>query len=117
MKKEFELEKEFANKWIQALTSGKYLQGQEQLLMDNKYCCLGVACTLIDPNVNINGIGLIVEESFLELEDEGFYDKVPLLLRGHQWNNAFVSTVSGMNDSGSSFEEIANWIENNVEFV
>ena len=35
-------------KWVAALRSGKYKQGKGQLYdnLDEKYCCLGVACDL-----------------------------------------------------------------------
>ena len=42
--------------WIEALESGDYKQGQERLRQKNpnypgwRYCCLGVACDLTDPN-------------------------------------------------------------------
>lgn len=31
-------------KWVAALRSGRYKQGNGMLLADGKYCCLGVAC-------------------------------------------------------------------------
>jgi hypothetical protein len=34
----------FVKEWIKDLTSGKYQQCGGQLSVDNKYCCLGVAC-------------------------------------------------------------------------
>ena len=33
-------------KWLKALRSGKYKQGQDYLYADGKMCCLGVACDL-----------------------------------------------------------------------
>ena len=36
-----------AQKWVDALRSGKYTQGQNRLRSDDgKFCCLGVACDL-----------------------------------------------------------------------
>ena len=56
MKKTFRLPKEFAERWIEALNSDKYLQGEDTLVknLDEeihdpntcKYCCLGVAAKI-----------------------------------------------------------------------
>ena len=35
---------ENAQKWVDALRSGKYEQGHGQLRKGDRYCCLGVAC-------------------------------------------------------------------------
>ena len=35
-----------AQKWVAALRSGEYTQGQEGLQTEQGYCCLGVACNL-----------------------------------------------------------------------
>ncbi len=42
------MNKEVKDKWIEALESGKYKQGQENLRKGDKYCCLGVLCDIID---------------------------------------------------------------------
>lgn len=36
--------------WIEALRSGKYEQGVKRLRDEDKMCCLGVACDVIDPD-------------------------------------------------------------------
>ena len=43
------MKKNIKNKWLAALKSGKYKQGQEELVQVNdenqkRYCCLGVLC-------------------------------------------------------------------------
>lgn len=42
------MKKEVADKWVEALRSGKYKKGQKQLFneLDNTYCCLGVLCVI-----------------------------------------------------------------------
>lgn len=45
------MKSELKKKWLTALNSGKYKQGQEELLYidiygDKCYCCLGVLCNL-----------------------------------------------------------------------
>ena len=44
------MKKKYAMKWIKALRSGKYKQGEETLMRDNKggYCCLGVLREVCD---------------------------------------------------------------------
>lgn len=33
--------------WVDALRSGKYVQGRDFLNKDNKFCCLGVLCDIV----------------------------------------------------------------------
>lgn len=40
------MKKEIKEKWIKALRSGEYKQGQYQLKSGNNFCCLGVLCDL-----------------------------------------------------------------------
>ena len=43
------------NKWVEALRSGKYKQGQHNLRnADNTYCCLGVLCDIEGANWQID---------------------------------------------------------------
>ncbi len=44
------MKKEIADKWIEALESGKYGQCQNLLKSENRFCCLGVLC-------DISGLG------------------------------------------------------------
>lgn len=47
--KPFKLNKEFLDKWIEALESGEFPQGISYLLTeDDGYCCLGVALSCLD---------------------------------------------------------------------
>lgn len=40
------MKKEIKEKWLKALRSGKYKQGQHYLKLGNNFCCLGVLCDL-----------------------------------------------------------------------
>ncbi len=40
------MKKSVAMKWVKALRSGKYAQGQGTLNSDGRYCCLGVLCDI-----------------------------------------------------------------------
>lgn len=39
---------ELKTRWLEALRSGEYKQGRAYLRKDDKFCCLGVLCDLID---------------------------------------------------------------------
>jgi hypothetical protein len=44
------LNPEFKAKWLEALRSGKYKQTTGVLRSAEGFCCLGVACDLVDPD-------------------------------------------------------------------
>ena len=99
------LPKAFKNKWIKALKSGKYIQGYGELYNKNTdtYCCLGVACDIV--NCKSNSKSIIVTNS----------PKIPKILKGTSQGNKLVKKLVDMNDySQKSFEEIAKWIEKNL---
>lgn len=120
MEKRFKLEKEFGQRWLAALRSGKYEQGEGYLQnADGQYCCLGVACRMDHPEEDllhkflIDSNGGRSSKSYISKKLE---DSMPELLRGND-SNEFARLVSKMNDEGQSFHQIADWIESNVEFV
>lgn len=99
------LPKAFKNKWIKALKSGKYIQGEDRLydVSTDTYCCLGVACDIVNCKSDNNFI--IVTKS----------RKIPEILKGGSRGNKLVKKLVDMNDySGKSFKEIAKWIEKNL---
>ena len=107
MDKEYKLPKEFAEKWVSALRSGEYKQSKSYLKSDFGYCCLGVGCKLKG------------HEDF-ELFGKP-YPSVKMLSEVFQYSEHYqlnmYAYLASLNDSGKSFEEIADWIEKNVEFV
>lgn len=123
MEKQYKLEKEFGTKWLAALRSGKFKQGSQYLKSEDGYCCLGVACAITMPSANLKDAHFIISKkdvdantcSERELISTKLYDSIPELLRGDC--NLFARQVSEMNDEGVPFEEIADWIEQNVELV
>ena len=93
---------EFKAAWVAALRSGKYEQGRGALRTGDTYCCLGVACDLIDPiawdgrtwrDCAFDNIGLL-----------------PFIARGS------AETLADLNDSGDTFAQIADFIEGSVDF-
>lgn len=116
---------ENARAWVAALRSGKYKQGKGELrTKEDSYCCLGVACDLYQkahPETQrwikeewVQGQQWLFEgksgllpasvKEWLGLRtDEGaFYDGTPYL--SHK-------TLTGANDTGDTFEQIADLIE------
>ncbi|MEM6815307.1 MAG: hypothetical protein AAF600_13130 [Bacteroidota bacterium] len=115
----FELPREFAEKWIEALRSGKYNQGKGYLHNDGGYCCLGVACRIFGTSKNnLEGKTYIFKQkkfdSHLMLPKT---NQIPDLLKGDLNESDFVSKVSEMNDRGLTFNQIADWVEENVKFI
>lgn len=99
------LPKRFKTKWLKALRSGEYKQGRGQLCIQDRYCCLGVACVIAGHDMK--------DESLIPIA----YDNVPILLREH---STFIAQLTAMNDGvrgykrPRSFKQIANWIEKNL---
>lgn len=54
------------DKWLEALRSGKFLQGTHQLKTEDgleiRYCCLGVLRHVVNPNDNRGGSYLSLEQ-------------------------------------------------------
>jgi hypothetical protein len=102
MSKTSKIDTEVGIKWVEALRSGKYKQGKHQLVFDGSYCCLGVLC-------EISGLEWPGNSALLpqNVQDWAGLDS---------YNGKYVSFgiqrfLSRDNDSGSTFEEIANTIE------
>lgn len=107
--KKYQLPKEFATKWVEALRSRKYRQGNGQLKVNDKYCCLGVACELAGAtHKQTQGYGYIPSGSRINIPNE---------IKGFASANNLVSMLTNMNDGGRDFNQIADWIEANVEFI
>ena len=118
-------------KWLKALRSGEYDQTREKLLRrtskGDKFCCLGVLCNLYAQEHLGTGF---------RLEDLSFFNSVFELpsevadwamLEGHliedismdalapTWCRLATTHLAYMNDeAGKNFNEIANWIEENL---
>lgn len=99
------MKKDIAIKWVEALRSGKYVQGHGQLhnAQDNTYCCLGVLCditgTSLDENINLSP----AQKNATSLStSNGIY-------------NSLNECLSEKNDNGMSFTDIADIIEKEWE--
>lgn len=93
-------------KWAEALRSGKYKQGQFSLRKDDKFCCLGVYCDLVDS-----------ERWNLHLGKQAFWwdgraSTVDLPPDIEERLGINQSLFMELNDWGVSFDVIASIIEN-----
>lgn len=112
--------KERIKLWVDALRSGEYKQGEGRLArVNNTYCCLGVACDLAIKN----GVDIIrqiyIIDNCYSYDDEASF--LPLKVR--EWlgfnsndthgklSSSRYDTLTKANDSGLSFNEIADLIE------
>lgn len=100
------LPKTFKKKWIAALRSGQYKQGECSLHRDNAFCCLGVAAVICGASIkSIDGK--------VDLKDLNFdLDiKIPHLLNHDIGESELVDKLINFNDTGKSFNWIASYIE------
>jgi hypothetical protein len=106
------MKKSWARKWVKALRSGKFIQGRSHLKLDGKHCCLGVLCELTP-----------YKERFTEMRSStrvGYNihlpEEIKKLVGMQSMNRVFkvemsASVLAAMNDTGKTFEEIADVIE------
>jgi hypothetical protein len=123
---------ELRKKWIAALRSGRYEQGQVYLKSKIGYCCLGVAAEVVGEE--FQQMSFEPEEWYL-IDDDGLaeYSLLPYRvtkaygLRGSIGNflesvdlgrsDSITDSLADMNDRGFTFSEIANFIEQHPEQV
>lgn len=118
------MKKEIADLWVAALRSGEYTQGQHRLeTIDadgSRFCCLGVLCQL----AIANGVEVIREvELNADLDERASYngvyavpDETVIEWAGMKTRNPSfdgANNLVDLNDSGKTFEEIADVIEQN----
>lgn len=102
--------------WVDALRSGEWQQTQALLRTDEGYCCLGVACEL----ALRNGVPV----SRRKVGDRWEYGEMDIVLppivqtwlglaspEGNYEEDGEVFTLAERNDSGWSFDRIADIIE------
>ena len=95
----FNLEPELKAAWLKALREGKYQQARQRLRCGNGFCCLGVLCDLLYPAA--------WDQDELVLVGVRYDKFAPVALLPKQLQRA----LAKMNDSGMSFEQIADWLE------
>ena len=107
--------------WINALRGEDYSQGKTYLRSkDDAYCCLGVLCDLGSlGNWRLDAQRYLYESpvgcsqgGFVGCSQAVFLSEELRKLTG--LDAAAESVLIRMNDNGSSFSEIADWIEKNL---
>lgn len=108
------MDADLRREWLAALRSGKYRQGEGSLRVCSNsrpsYCCLGVLCRTMGARW-IDGFPKI-NKIVLEHEEDSYLSAAALKITG--LDRATQETLATMNDSGTPFKEIADYIECNV---
>lgn len=127
MENKYTLPAHFAKKWVEALRSGKYKQGQEMLMRYNEggYCCLGLACEIAGIKIE-SGYAYSFPFDLLKKKEISI-DSLPAILQEDCFGTYkadlsveeqvnFNCKLAKLNDTGHTFQQIADWIEANVHF-
>src|SRR6186997_2457667 len=99
------LPKEFKKKWVDALMSGDYKQGQMFLYdpSNDSFCCLGVACVVSGMSKeSIAGLGIT------NRQEE--FPKIPEQLLSQEGYKSTPHVFANLNDAEIPFEVIAGVI-------
>ena len=103
-------------KWLSSLRSGDYKQTRQYLHKEDGFCCLGVLCDLYGKEHNVEW-NLANSGNNYEFQDE----TATLPLSVIEWagvedeNPEICETpLSRLNDNGSTFNEIADFIEEHL---
>ena len=101
---------ELKKRWVKALRSKKYKQGQEYLRScDNAYCCLGVLC-------DISGVRWKEHDYAFGVGSHGVTGSpTPAINKRLGLPESVVGELIRLNDDELwSFRRIATWIEKNL---
>lgn len=102
------MKKGIRNRWVKALRSGKYKQGQSRLATKTlgpclksieEYCCLGVLCKIQDPG---------------QAHWDGSESLPPDILSAGLDNKAMQKLVMMNDEDHRTFKGIATWIEKHL---
>lgn len=94
--------------WVAALRSGNYQQGQSWLRVGDQFCCLGVFCDLFGGGQWIRkGLTYIYRYQGNELS----CDILPEMCYQHGFYFGDSHQLCQLNDTGNTFQQIADYIE------
>lgn len=109
------MQKELKNKWISALRSGRYRQGDTYLRSDsNDYCCLGVLLCASGFRWKRSDVGGYLNGKHDDSHggSDNHTELTAAQLKRFGISGAQMETLMCMNDnSKKSFKEIADYIE------
>ena len=103
------MDAEIKAKWVAALRSGEYQQGQGMLRLDGEFCCLGVLC-------DVSGIGKWTS-TYCYMYGAGDIEEtcLPMSLRDRLGVGPDQEVhLMNMNDGGENFAGIADYIEEHL---
>ena len=105
------LNKPIIQKWIRALRSGRYKQTRKFLRSDGKYCCLGVLCNIVKPQVKGKWYG-----SCFKVKDNGDEFNLPVSVQNFAGvsNSLHDSCVTWNDEQNMNFKEIAQKLEDKL---
>lgn len=108
------------SKWVEALRSGEYKQGQGRLNDRDLFCCLGVLCEVLikDEDAELNSLIKNKVPCAFDLDCMSYDNDskvVPNRVRlAADLSVRQVHDLISRNDSGFTFEQIAEYIEENL---
>ncbi len=117
------MDKHVAERWVEALRSGQYQQGQDYLHPTREsFCCLGVLCDLYRVE---QGKGEWAMEAFFpgpdnEHREDGVLPAPVMEWAGMQTSDGGYSgemSLAAANDEGAAFPELAALIEKKWEVL
>ena len=102
--------------WIEALTSGKYLQGEGKLKENNRFCCLGVLCDIVDP-LGWSSEAWEGKDDYCRLKELPYKigDEFFKVKNSSDSIHSVFGTLASLNDSGTPFKKIAVIIDDLLE--
>lgn len=102
-------------KWIEALESGEYEQGRGALNCYSQFCCLGVAASIFaeeDTEKSVDKCARTMYDGEWAYAPKYVIEAVGLVDRlGSRNNDVDGESLSFKNDSGMSFNEIADLLK------
>lgn len=111
------MDQDIKTRWVDALRTGRYQQGQGQLRNGDQFCCLGVLCDLLAPD---EWRDIATRPGQVHRDDEHTYPSADILSNAglvdpdEEWISDTVSGLAELNDNGYSFTEIADYIVENL---
>jgi hypothetical protein len=109
---------EIKQKWIEALRSGEYDQGKHYLRnTGNQYCCLGVLCDIYSKETEVEWDDTLAKDGrfcYQFLNASGYLPIEVQHWAEIEYHGGWVDpgrSLTYLNDSGESFETIAQKIE------
>lgn len=116
------MKKRQMERWVKALRSGKFKQGKFRLhnILADTYCCLGIACEINKKHLAIgcdddgNNMSYDNEDKALPVSIREYMGLKSAVGLGTHTNDEHFC-LERLNDSGKSFTEIADIIEQNYK--